>query len=181
MPLTTATYALACHARFFRTGQAYTVPSSGTCGRESKPGADDPDWIDLGVIESWEASITDEEEKAVWAPVPGHLVKKDIITTKQGLQYKFTTNELTPFALEAFFRATQELDDESTQFNPLSAVPRTGWLKLLKYSQDDAQILSLDIFCRIKVTGGMKGGNGELIMPEFTADVLYSTLNTAGL
>lgn len=181
MALPTATLALATHAFFFREGDAFTQPEAGTCARESKPGADDEAWLSLGTIETAEDSISDEEEKTVWAPVPGHLVKKDIITTKQGLTIKLTSNELTPLAVEAFYRTSQDLDSESDQFNPLSAVPRKGWLKLQRYDQDDVEQFVIDLWGRLKVTGGFKGGGGELVAPEFEFETLYSTLNTAAV
>jgi hypothetical protein len=157
------------------------VPSAGTCARESKPGSADTGWISLATIEGWEDSISDEEEKSVFKPVPGHLVKQDVITLKQGLNFKFTCNELSPLSVEAFYRTTQKLTTASTQFNPLSAVPRKGWLKVQRYDHNDSLRFTLDVFGRLKVSGGMRGAQGELVMPEFDFEVLYSSLNTASL
>lgn len=181
MPIPVATLAIATHAFFFREGDAFTVPSAGTCGVNAKPGAADPKWISLGTIENFEDAISDEEEKKVWAPTPGHLQVKDIITTKQGMTFKLTSNDLSPLAVEAFYRTSQKLDGTSTQFNPLSAVPRKGWLKLQRYDHNDILRFAIDLWVRLKVTGGIKGGNGDLIMPEFEAELLYSSLNTAGV
>jgi hypothetical protein len=169
---------IAVHARFFRAGDSFTVPSNGTASATAKPGSADTGWLDLGVIETWEISHTDEDEKVIWAPSPGRLLKRDVLTTKQGLQIKLTANELTPQALEHFFRTSENLSTSSASFTPLGKVPRKGWLELTSYNQEDAGIINLTLWVRIKVTGGVKGGNGELIMPEFTADVLYSALNS---
>lgn len=178
MALTIAPMSISAHARFFRAGDTYTDPApGGTAGPNAKPAATDTGWLDLGTVETWEMTITDEEDKIVWAPSPGRLLKKDVITVKQGLQVRLTTNELTPQALELFFRTSEELTTSSTSFTPLGIVPRKGWLEITTYNQDDAEIIQLSVWCRLRVTGGMRGGNGELIMPEYTADVLHSTLN----
>lgn len=179
--MNTRTLALATHAFFFREGDAFLLPDpGGFCAVDAKPDADDVSWINPGTIEEAEDSITDEDEKAVWKPVPGHLVKSDLITLKQGLEFKFTTNEMSPLSLEAFYRTSQKLDEDSTQFNPLSAVPRKGWLKLQRYDHEDNETLVADLWVRLKITGGMKTG-ASLVMPEWTATLLYSSLNTVGI
>ncbi len=181
MPLTPKSLALGAHLFFFREGDAFTLPAPGTCAVDAKPDANDAAWISLGTIESFEDSIADEDEKKIWQPAPGHLVIKDVITTKQGMEFKFTANELTAFAVESFYRTSQKLTAASDQFNPLSGVPRKGWLKMQRYDHEDQLRLVMDVWVRLKVTGGMKGGNGEIVMPEFTAYLLYSALNTAAL
>ncbi len=175
--------ALGCHAFFWREGDDYTLLAPGVAGKDSKPDATDPDWVNrsLGVIESFDDSITDEEEKKLYQPAPGHLVIQAVITTKQGMMFKMTSNEVTPLALEAFYRTSQKLDLTSAQFNPLSAVPRKGWLKLQRYDHDDNLVIVLDGWVRLKVTGGMKSGDGNILMPEFEAYLLYSQYNTAAL
>ncbi len=180
MSLTTRAMALATHAFFAREGDAFTTPAPGTVGRNDKPDADDDVWIEPGTIEESEDSIVDEDEVKLWKPSPGHLVPNDIITLKQGLQIKFTTNEMSPLAVEAFYRTSQLLDESSEVFNPLSSVPRKGWLKLQRYTERDEAQLVLDVWGRLKVTGGMKMG-GAIIKPEFEFYVLYSQYNVAGL
>jgi hypothetical protein len=150
------------------------------CGRDAKPDADDDGWIDLGAIVDSEDSITDEEETKLWRPSPGHLVLNDVITLKQALQTKFTTEELTAFAVEAFYRTTQKLDDASEVFNQISAVPRKGWLKLQRYTEKDEAQLLVDQWVQIKVMGGMKMG-GAVIKPEYQCAGLYSQYNVGGL
>jgi hypothetical protein len=177
MSLLTRTLALATHAFFFREGDAFALPAPGVCGVNAKPDADDDSWIEPGTIESSEDAITDEEKKTVWKPVPGHLVKSDELTLKQGMDFKFTCNELSPLALEAFYRTSQKLDNASAFFNPLSAVPKKGWLKLQRYDHEDAEVLVADLWVRLRVTGGMKASGGELSMPEFTGTLLYSQYN----
>lgn len=179
--LVTREMAVGSHAWIFREGDAFTVPEAGTANANSLPGAEDAGWISTGNIEDWEDSITDEEEKAVWTPTPGHLVMSRLITTKQGMQFKFTTNQLTPIAIESFYRTDTKLDEDGYQFNPLSRVPRSVWLKIQRYSEEDNLVLAMDVFVQLKASGGMKGGGGNLIMPEFTAKLLYSPLNTMAM
>ncbi len=181
MGLILGTYALGKHAWIFREGDPFTVPAPGTAGRTSKPDATDPAYIDIGAIESWEDDISGGQDQEVWQPSPGRLVLQDAIEIKAKHTCKFTTGQLSPFALEAFYRTTQKLDSNATQFNPMSARLRRVWFHTQLYDQDDVQRLSLDLFGRIKVMGGMKSADGGIVKPEFELLVLYSTLNTAGL
>ncbi|HEV2207306.1 MAG TPA: hypothetical protein VG167_00910 [Verrucomicrobiae bacterium] len=180
--LITTEMAVGSHAWFFRRGDAFILPEpGGNASDAALPDADDLGWIELGTIDDWEDTIEDEEEKAVWTPVPGHLVKKRVITTKQGLGIKLTSSQLTPLAIELFYRTAEKLDQDSFQFDPLSGVPRDGWLKIQRYSEQDALVLAADLYVQLKVTGGMKGGGGNLIAPEFKATLLYSGLSTMAM
>lgn len=187
-----ASYVLGLHAFWFRDGDTYTVPSAGTAGRSFKPGATDPKWIDFGAITDADADL-DETEIEIWAPTPGVQRLWDIIATKPKLKLQFTTEEFGPFHLETLLR-TERLDTASTQFNPLEgalnqATPavrqytKRGWLKLQDYSQADpaTPTIALDAFVRLKISGGIKIGGGELVKPQFEAMVLHSTLNTGTL
>lgn len=181
MSLVIGPYAIGSHAWFFEEGAAYSLPDAGVAAVDALPGADDEGWKSLGDIETWEDSMATDEEKELWKPAPGHLVRKDIIPVKQAMNFKFVSNDLTPLAAGLFYRADSVLTPSSFQFNPLSGVPRKGWLKVQRYGQGDDLIISGDLWVRMKVTGGIKGGNGEVIMPEFTALLLDSSLNTMAL
>src|SRR5437867_13369495 len=135
MGLSIAPYVLGSHAFFFRDGDAYTVPGAGTASRTAKPGATDPQWIYLGIIEEASDQLEDNEIE-VYAPSPGRLRLWDIINTKDKLGFKFTTSELGPLALETLYR-TLPLTSASTQFNPLEGNTKKGWLKLQRYDQGD--------------------------------------------
>lgn len=171
--------ALGCHGFFFREGDAFTVPAAGVCGRNAKPDPTDSGWIGLTEIEDWDDKPDDDDEKKVYAPTPGLLVVKDVVQIKSGLNFEFTTNELTPMAIEAMYRTSQKLDVNSTQFNPNSAAPRKGWLKLQRYDQTGTLVTVFDLWVRLKVKDGFKGG--DVIKPKFEALLLYSALNTATL
>lgn len=181
MSLVLGVYALGKHAHVFREGDAFTVPSADTCSVSSKPGATDPAFIDVGAIESWEHNVEGGGEQEVWAPSPGRLQLLDVLETKAKMTVKFTTGQMSPFAVEAFYRTSQKLDETSTQFNPLTARPRKVWFHTELYDQDDVLQMTLDLWGRIKVTGGMKSSDGAIVKPEFELLVLYSALNTAGL
>src|SRR4051812_35340407 len=106
-------YAVNSHAWFFREGDAYTLPAPG--GNASAlilPDPDDAGWIHMGDIEQWEDNFAQDEEKEVWKPKKGTLVRKKIITTKQALDFKLTTNDITRLAIEAFYRTNTKLSDE---------------------------------------------------------------------
>lgn len=179
MGLALASYILGSHAFFFREGDPYTVPAAGTAGRNAKPGATDPAWIDLGVIEEASDSL-ESTEIEIYAPTPGRLRLYDSIETKDKLTLKFTTSELSAFAIETLYR-TLALTSASAQFNPLEGKPKKGWLKCQRYDQTDAQRIVLDTFVRLKVAGDVNMGGGELVKVPFEAVVLHSTLNTGTL
>lgn len=181
MGLVLGTYSLGKHGWIFREGDAFTLAAPGVCAAEAKPDADDPAFIDIGAIEDWEDDISGGQDLEVWRPSPGRLVLKDVLEIKVNYLVKFTTGEVSPFALEAFYRTTQKLDNTSVQFNPLSAKLRKVWFHTQLYDQDDQLRLTLDLWGRIKVTGGIKSAEGALVKPTWELRVLYSSLNTAGL
>jgi hypothetical protein len=169
---------LGTHIFFFRDGDAFTVPAVGTAGRNAKPGATDPKWIDLGVIEDSEDQRESEDIK-IFAPSPGRIRKYDVIESKDELKLSFTTKEASPLVLEVLYK-TLPLDGASAQFNPLEGQTKKGWVKAQRYGQDDQQRLVLDVFVRLKITNAVKMG-GALLEATFEAEVLHSTLNTGTL
>ncbi len=181
MSLVLGVYALGKHGWFFREGDAYTEPSAGTCAAESKPDAEDPAYIDIGAIEDWEDDVSGGQDVEVWRPSPGRLVLKDVLEIKPKFTAKFTTGEMGPLAVESFYRTSQKLDGSSVQFNPLSGRLRKGWFHSQLYSQDDVLISSMDLWGRLKCTGGIKSSDGSLVKPTWELLVLYSSLNTASL
>jgi hypothetical protein len=179
MPLTQRTIISGAHAFFFRDGDAYTVPGAGTASRIAKPGPTDPVWISLGVLEEATVSIDGQDIK-IFAPTPGRQRLWDVITTKDELMIKFSAAELSAFMIETLFR-TLALTGASTQFNPLEGKTKKGWLKFQAYDQADAQLLVLDVFAVLKITGDVNFGGGELAKCQFEALTLHSTLNTGTL
>lgn len=183
----TKSYALSSHAWFFREGDALNIAGTGpggavatpaNAGIEVLPAADDEGWIFAGDVESWEDSMAQDEEKEIRKPNPGALVRKDIITVFQAMDLKLTTNSLARIAFEAFYRSATKLSEVSGQFVPLSQTPRNYWLMLQRYTHENEIVFAANLWVRMKVTGGMKGGNGEIIMPEYTCRLLDSPMNT---
>lgn len=184
----TKAYAVASHAFLFREGDASiqgTTPTSGLNaagagfgGALYLPKADEANWMGSGDLESWEDSMGQDEEKEVRRASLGTLVRKDIITIFQGMDFKFTTNDLPRLAVEAFYRTSTKLSDGQTQFVPLQIPPRKYWLMLQRYTHENMLIFSANLWVRMKMTGGIKGGGGEIIMPEYTCRLLDSPLNT---
>lgn len=181
--------ALMRHAKFFRENDALTVAGTGPNGAGTValpavagllvlPDPTDTNWIDFDLIEDYEDKITDEKKTPIWQGVPGQLIKADEITTMQGMESVLTTERLTPLAIEAMYRPTTELSQATYQFAPLINPPRRGWFAFIDYDQNNVQTVVGNVFCVLRVTGGMKSGKGEIIMPQFTVTWLYSTLNT---
>ena len=90
MGLISKAMAIGRHAYLFPEGLAAMMDNAPgnivigeTASKTKLPHADDNGWIYVGVIESWDDAIVEEESKTLWAPSPGHLVRDDIVTTKQ--------------------------------------------------------------------------------------------------
>lgn len=174
-----APYVIGSHVFFFRDGDSYTSPTSGTASRTSKPGESDTGWVDLGVI-SASSDTRESEEIEIFAPTPGRKRLYDVVEIKDKLNIKFTTDELGPLGLEVLYK-TLKLTSASTQFNPLEGATKKGWLKIQRYTQDDTQILVMDVFVHLKVASEVSYSGDGLAQVSFEAKVLHSTLNTATL
>src|SRR5438874_2665879 len=103
MAFTLDSYALGAHAFFFRDQSAYTVPGAGTASRTAKPGATDPAWIDLGIIDDFNTQLEDSEIE-IFAATPGRQRLYDIVNVKDKLGFNFTVAQVGPLALEVIFR-----------------------------------------------------------------------------
>lgn len=191
MSLINKSIALMRHAKFFRENDALAAAGTGPngpgtvtlpaiAGVNVLPDPTDGNWIDFDIIEDYEDKITDEKKTTIWQGIPGQLIKADEITTMQGMESVLTCARLTPLAMEAFYRPNAELGANNYQFVPLINPPRRGWFAFVDYDQNNAQTVVGNVFCVLRVTGGMKSGKGELIMPQFTVTWLYSPLNTMG-
>lgn len=189
MSLINKSIALMRHAKFFRENDALAVAGTGPNGAQTValpavagvnilPDPTDGGWIDFDIIEDYEDKITDEKKTTIWQGIPGQVIKADEITTQQGMESVLTTARLTPLAMEAMYRPTTELSETSYQFAPLLNPPRRGWFAFIDYDHDNIQTVLGNVFCVLRVTGGMKSGKGEIIMPQFTVTWLYSSLNT---
>lgn len=178
MSLIIGSYALGRHCFFFREGDAYTVPAAGVCAVNSKPDATDPAYNDFGAIVDWAESFKVGKTEEVWAPSPGRLQLLDEIDTKTKQMLTFTTEQVSALALEIFYRTSTELTSAGGQFNPNTAQPRRGWLHTELYDEYDNFFSSLDLWGRMRCTGGVEGKDGGLMKPNFEFTVYYSSLAT---
>jgi len=182
MGLVREVYQFSMLAFFMRVGDAFTLPAPGVAGRDSKPDGADPAYIDIGTVEEWEPDFGGGTDQEVWRPNPGVLQLHDVRETKAKLTIKWTVGQVSPLILESFYRTSQNLDEASAQFSPGFGALRRGWLHFDCYDQDTNDFrLSFDLFGRLKVTGGMKTGDGTIVKPTCELLVLSSDSNTAGL
>ena len=176
--MNTASRIVGNHAYFFRDGDSYTVPSAGTASRTSKPSIGDTGWVDFGILS--ELGVTNSSEsREVFAPLPGVLHLYDEIKTKNKLEIKFKTEELSPLGIELLMGATK-LTSSSTQYNPLSQQQHKGWLRVEQFDQTDAVLNTIEVFVSVEVSGEVQF-NDQIVTEGVVAKVLYSSLNTATL
>ena len=171
------------HTWFFRDGADFTVPAAGTAGRASKPSAEDPAWIDTGVISGVKADPTKGSATVeIWAPAPGRLRLFDEIELKTGMQLDLTFEEMSPLAFELIF-GTLPLDGNSTQYNPLAGGRlRKGWLHVQQYDNDDALFNTCDFYIALKVSGQIDfTSDSKNVVVPVSAGVLHSPLNQGAL
>jgi hypothetical protein len=176
MALTSGNRVLAAHIAIFFEGVSYTSPSSGTCGRESKPGASDTGWIKIGAVTDF-AVTHDKTEIEIMKPVPGRRVRYDMIHTDQKLDLSFTVDEMRAEMVELLF-GSLALNSSSTQYNPLEGAEKRCWLKVQFYDQTSTSpVNTVDLFAILSIDGEVTANNQLHTFPV-AAKVLHSTLNT---
>lgn len=181
--MTQQTEILGAHLFAFRDGAAFTVPDpGGDAARETKPGATDPAWLDLGIVDVTVQPQVEEYE--VWAPAPGVKQLEDVIPYKRQLNLVIKKTELDNFTLEHLWGAL-ELPDSPTaggQFNPmeLGANGSKWWLKLQYYGRAGTALITVDLFCYVKFDGDFAPEDGP-VETQLMARTLRSTLNTGTL
>lgn len=178
MALTTDARIVSSHVWFFREGDSYTLPSPGTCGRESKPGADDTGWIDVGIITDLKIQPNREVHER-WIPSPGQKRLYDVLESKKQIKITFTTDDLSPFAIEHLLQ-TDKLGATSGQYNPLEGTTKRGWLKVQQYDHNDTLINVFDVYVHLLITAETDFGDAPVTV-TFEAHVLHSSLNTGTL
>lgn len=171
---------LGSQARFAREAVAFTLPSAGTTSVSARPDATDTSWIDLGDVEDCETTneSTDVER---WAPSPGRVQLANVHEVKGKLSFKLTTNEAGPLAAQLGHRVAELLGGAVTSGQPLGARTTRGWLQLQHYDSSNTLRVVVSVWCRLKLTGGLKSAGTELVKPQFEATVLWSTLNVVTL
>ncbi len=180
--MNTAARSLGNHVYFFRDGAAYTLPAPGVAGRNSKPDAEDPMWIDFGVVNN--LGITPESSvDEIYAPSPGTLELYDVIENKRKRTIKFEADELSFLAFELAFH-TKPLSVAGGQYNPGAGKSVKGWLKIEQYDQnsDDGSdpVNVVDVYVFLKLDGDLTCDENH-VKTSIQALSLRSSLNSGNL
>lgn len=180
MPLPQDEYVLSTHGIFFPAGKAFTTPGpGGFCGRQAKPAAGDAGWVNLGKLK-----MSKDKREATklesFANTPGKRVRYNIKRVKKLLTHKFTCQEFSPLIVQLLF-GTLPLDGTSTQFNQLEGSDVQGWLKIMRYDDNNALRMVVDSFVDLELTNEPDFGGEDFCTADLEAAVLHSTLNTGTL
>jgi hypothetical protein len=180
--MNTAARILGSHVHFFRDGETFTVPSAGTASRIAKPGAEDPKWIDLGIVNNLGISPESSVDE-IYAPSPGTLELYDVIENKRKRVIKFDCEELSFLSFELAFN-TKALTAAGGQYNPGAGKLVKGWLKIEQYDQsadaDSDPVNVVDQYVHLKLDGDLKCDENH-VKTTIQALSLYSTLNSGAL
>ncbi|NJL18815.1 MAG: hypothetical protein HC901_00360 [Bdellovibrionaceae bacterium] len=171
-------YALGSHNWFFPKGAAFTSPGAGTVAVDAWPDSAEPTFDDrfVGDCEDWSAKKNVDSEE-IFRPNPGVLVRKDIITFFQSLDFEITVNSLSRIALQVMFGSAVELEEEVGEFVPLAAEPVEGLWIAQKYTQQNEKVFVANFWARVDVTD-IASGNKKLVKPKFMVKMLDSELNS---
>lgn len=170
---------LTAHAMFVPEGTAFTVPSAGTVGRDSKPGAGDTVWgtYNLGDLRDFKRATTAQTED-IWGGAPGGRVKKDVVEISKETKITFSTQQRDPISAR-FEMASLALTTASTQANPLEGVAVVkGWLKIQFYDKNSTLVEVVDVWVALRVVDSQPSSGANLYGLSFEGDVLFSQYNT---
>lgn len=169
--------AVGSHVLWMPDGTAFTSPAPGTSGRESKPDADETEWLDLGYISAIELD-PQQEEKEVYAASPGQLRLVDVVEIKRGLNMTVTLEEVGAFVMQLAFKslALQE-GAGAQQYNPTEGSTVKGWMKVQQYDQADASYNTVDLYVYVRLNSALNLGD-DVVRPQLFCRLLQSTLNT---
>lgn len=171
-------YALGSHNWFFPAGTAITSPGAGVVAIDNWPDAAEPTFDDyfMGDAEDWSIKKNVDSEE-VFKPNPGVLVRKDIITFFQSLDFEITVNSLRRIAMQIMFGSAVQLTDAVGEFTPLASEPPTGLLVIQKYTQQNEKVFVANLWVRMDVQD-VASGNKKLVKPKYMAKLLDSELNS---
>lgn len=171
--------ALTGHIMFAAEGQPYTVPSSGTVGRDAKPGSGDTIWSTYNLGDVTDFQVTPENEVSlIKGGSPGGLMTKDMIEISRDLKLTFKTQQVDPNFLRLGF-ATLALTTASNQANPLEGRALVkGWMKLQLYDVEHIARVVGDLWVGLRLTGMESMSGRNVVGGSFEAQVIYSQYNT---
>lgn len=177
---------LGAHAWFFRDGAPFTVPDpGGNASRTVKPGAADPAYVDLGIVDI--GLSPQMEEKEIWRAAPAVKELEDVIPFKRGMTIKIKKQELSNLDWELIYGCLAfnlTSGQAMGQFNPLElqAASVKGWLKYQYYGRQSPRdgntpLITAEHFVTLKYDGDFEPGD-EPVEPQLIARQLRSPLNT---
>jgi hypothetical protein len=166
------------HVKFFRDGDAFSVPIAGTADDSHAPGDEDGGWIDFGPIVDTGCEFLSESKDVFGAkPNGGKLVLHDVVETKIGFARSFIAQELSPFIIERLY-GTGSLDELSEDYEALSGITCRGWLLAHRYDQGDVLIAREKAFVHLKIDGAVSFA-AELVTIPFKSVQLFDRTGQA--
>lgn len=145
------------HLRFFRAGEAFTIPEAGIAGPSSLPGPLDPLWIEAGAVSSLKIT-NDGTEVIVMGPNPGTLQPIDVIRPSRKLTLNATLEELPPVAWELLF-GSFDREEATTDYIPLNGPQKKFWVEVKQYDSNEVLFNTLHLFCEVSVEGAVEFGD----------------------
>ena len=156
--------ALGARIQFFPEGAA--VQAGGTCSEAAIPDANDPGYILLNRVKSWEPARKDVKYQVVKDSETGHLRLANEIETDGYMEYKYTVSIVRALLFGIFFRSAAPLSAVQQTFAPEQGVSPRGWLIMVNKDQDARIVLAANLWGRLKCDSGLKGGGGDIVEPE---------------
>ena len=115
----------------------------------------------------------------IFAPNPGRKRLKKVLTTKDELTIKFTSQEIGRNEFQALFKSTPLAANAST-LAPFSGDPMEGWLSFTAKDTDDDLIVDVTAYVHLRISGDVALGDDAATF-EFEALVLDNALNVGTL
>lgn len=141
----------------------------------------DTAWVKFGDVITSSHKIDKGQPIKVRGPAPAKLKVKKIIYPTQEQMVEFTTEQVDRRALQLAF-GSLSIGASDTQFNPDEGTPDVeGWLRVQIMNYDNTTPLTLDLWVSLTLVDGLTFDPEKLTEPKYSAQLLYSPLNTAAI
>lgn len=151
------------------------VQAGGNCSDAAIPDADDPSWIDMGRIETWEHSRKDAKYEPYKDGSSGVMKLKGEEETDGYNEYKFTSNVTKAITWAMLLRSGVQ-DNSAGQQNPNAGGSFQAWVIIVLKEKGNI-VFAANIWGRLK-QDGFKGGGGSLSKPELVFTEYDLAMNT---
>jgi len=168
--------ALGALVSFFPEGAA--VAAGGVCSAAAIPNPNDPGWVQLSRVESWEPKRMDVKYQKVKDSAIGRLFLANEVETDGFMEYNFTVSILRGLLVGIFFRSQNLLGNVQQQFVPELGIAPRGWIIMVNKDQAGTIVLACNLWGRMKCDSFGKGGGGELIKPALVFTDYENALKT---